>query len=194
MRVRKTPNGLTRLGKSTAQMVLVSPTALIIRYRGIASVDAGTRMAPKIIEKIRLRPRKTYLASAYPAIAAKEDIVVGEERLQIREQIKVGCEPQPEGAEQIGLTLGRRDDQPEKGYQKVECEDEQDGHDPNARQIEAARAFLPGGGQFLGSCNRNSRGLLAHSGYTPACRWVTRSTLNEKIQVITANTTERAAV
>src|SRR6266700_3922400 len=63
---------LTRKGKSTAQMVLVSPTALIIRYRGIASVDAGTRMAPKIIEKIRLRPRKTYLASAHPAMAAKK--------------------------------------------------------------------------------------------------------------------------
>src|SRR6266700_847373 len=178
MRVRKTPNGLTRKGKSTAQMVLVSPTALIIRYRRRASVDAGTRMDPKSIEKP----------------ASIDDIVVGEEGLPIREQMKVGGEPQPEGAEQIGLTLGRRDDQPEKGYQKVECEDEQDGHDPNARQIEAARAFLPGGGQFLGSCNRNSRGLLAHSGYTPACRWVTRSTLNEKIQVITANTTERAAV
>src|SRR5437667_1693339 len=107
--------------------------------------------------------------------------------------MKVRGEPQPESAEQIGLTLGRRDDQPEKGDQKVECEDEQDGHDSNARQLEAARALLPGDDQFLSSCNRNRRGLLAHSRYTPACRWVTRSTLNEKIQVITANTTERAA-
>src|SRR5205807_3966821 len=120
-------------------------------------------------------------------------IVVGKQLAQIGEQIKVGREPEPEGAEQIGLTLGRRDHQPEKGHQKVEHEDEQEGHGPKTLQVEATRTLLPGDRHFLGGWDGNGSGLLTHGGYTPACFWVTESTPNEKIQVITASTTASAA-
>src|SRR5680860_614808 len=58
MRVRYTPNGLTRLGKNTAQNVLVRLTWLKIRNSGNARAVAGTSTPPSTMLKSSSRPGK----------------------------------------------------------------------------------------------------------------------------------------
>jgi hypothetical protein len=68
--MRKTPNGLSRLGRITDQIVFVSFTWENRMKVGMTSAVAGTMTAPSRIENPARRPMKVYFANPYPASTA----------------------------------------------------------------------------------------------------------------------------
>ena len=58
------------MGMMFAQKLSISPTSLMIRYRGILTAVATNIMERVFILKIALRPRKRFFESAYAAAIA----------------------------------------------------------------------------------------------------------------------------